>query len=301
MWDRLQNWKNYLQDIKNYSHHTIRNYVSDVQQFSEYVKEAPLKNIRAQDVKHFLSDLHRQKKSPTSIARKLVSVRMFFDYLELNGHVSVNVTSGIVGPKLPKKIPNVLPLSFLEDLMTEARKMLKFGERDRLILEALYGCGLRVSELSSLDLQDIDWDRRELLVKGKGKKQRLVPYGEYMQEALSEWLESRQEFLKKTQAQQALIVNSRGERMTTRGVAYVLERICRRMPEHLRVSPHMLRHSFATHLLDHGADLRAIQELLGHAHLATTEKYTKVSMSRLKEVYRRNHPRALRTKLKTIE
>lgn len=304
MSDRLQRWEGYLTHTKGFSVHTVRNYVSDLYSFQRFLctrghaakdfSEVGIKSVDDTVILSFLSDLHKDKKAPASISRKLVSIRMFFEFAIQERWVLKNPAEGIHGPSIPKKVPKVLQQNFLSELMVEARKALKWGERDLTILELLYGCGLRVSELVGLNLEDISWDTRELLVRGKGSKERIVPYGEYIQEALSAWLPRRNELVEKRPTEKAVIVNAHGRRLTTRGAAFILERIAISMPQQIQVSPHALRHSFATHLLDEGADLRAIQELLGHSNLATTEKYTKVSMGRLKEVYRKNHPRAVR-------
>lgn len=301
MLDKIADWQVYLTSIKNYSEHTVRNYVSDVEKFRQFVEHGKLFNITLPEIKKYLAHLNKEKLNPSSISRKLVSVRMYFDYLKAKGWIEMNPADSARGPVISKKVPKVLPLAFLEDVMKESRKILKWGERDRTIMEVLYGCGLRVSELVNLDLGHIDWDRKELRVSGKGQKERIIPFGEYIEEAIRRWLPERSALLQGRKNDQALVLNAHGRRMTTRGVAFVLDRLSQRMPERIRFSPHVLRHSFATHLLDHGADIRTIQELLGHSQLVTTEKYTQVSMGRLKEVYHQNHPRALSKNAKRLK
>lgn len=303
--DALDAWARHLAHTRRFSTHTVRNYVSDLRSFAAFAgaKSADAFAAAATEaqVKSFLASLHKGKKAPASVARRLVALRAFFDFARERGWRDDNPAAGVRGPVVPKKIPAVLSEEYAGQLIDEARRAALSGERDRTIFELLYGCGLRVSELTGLDLAAVDFERREVRVRGKGDKERIVPFGDFAAEALRAWLPERAKLTEKRPAERALVVNRRGSRITAAGVTFVLRGISRRMPERADFSPHTLRHSFATHLLDRGADLRAIQELLGHANLATTERYTQVSVGRLKEVYAKTHPRSLRSKVKRID
>ncbi|MFH1262567.1 MAG: tyrosine recombinase XerC [Pseudomonadota bacterium] len=284
-----------LRTVRRLSPHTVRNYLSDLIQFEGFLagrkivpREIDPGNAATIDrfhVRTYLSTLHKGKKA-ASIARKIAVLRTFFHFLKESGVRPDDPTVTITGPKVPKRLPRVADESLIRELISlpDAEKIA--GVRDRAILEMLYGCGLRVAELVALDLPDVDLDEREARVLGKGNKERIVPIGDYAAEALMVYL------AKRPIGPDALFLNARRGRLTTRGVTYLLDGYLRRLSTRVHLSPHALRHSFATHLLERGADLRAIQELLGHSNLATTERYTRVTLEKLKQVYHDSHPRA---------
>ncbi len=296
----------HLRYERNVSAHTLRNYASDLEQFLDYLAPADpktgkrngpaLKQIDHITIREWLAKLHAARKQKTSIARKLAALRTFFQFLFREGVIELNPAKLVATPRLEKKLPVHLSIEdavrFIETPDTET----DLGKRDRAILELLYATGVRVSELVQLDLRDVDLNNKLLRVTGKRRKERIVPFGDPALRALQDYLEVRHRFLQKApldgRDSRALILNYQGTRMTTRSVGRMVEkyiRICAGLHD---LSPHALRHSFATHLLDSGADLRDIQELLGHARLSTTQIYTHVSMEKLIEVYDKAHPKA---------
>jgi integrase/recombinase XerC len=313
----LTQFLDHLRYERNVSAHTLRNYESDLQQFFAYLapienegaaKPAPKHSSRAEGkapdikqidhltIREWLSILHSDKKKKTSIARKLAALRTFFQFLVREGVVEQNPAKLVATPRKEKKLPVHLSIEdavrFIETPDTET----DFGKRDRAILELLYATGMRVSELVQLNLRDIDFKSKLLRVFGKRRKERIVPFGDPAAKALKDYLAVRAVFLMKAPATkrdaQPLILNYQGTRMTTRSVGRLVEKYIRLCAGIHDISPHALRHSFATHLLDSGADLRDIQELLGHARLSTTQIYTHVSMEKLIEVYDKTHPKA---------
>lgn len=299
--------KQFLQHLKyerNVSTHTLRNYSSDLEQFRDWLVAAgrtgdiPVSEIDHLTIREWMSSLHGLNKKKTSIARKIASLRTFFQFLVREGVLENNPAKLVATPKIERKLPVHLStedaVRFIEtpDLNTA------LGKRDRAILEFLYATGVRVGELVNLNLKDIDFRERLVRVTGKRKKQRILPFGEPSLQALMHYLsESRQEFLNNCppaeRDEQAVFLNYQGTRITTRSVGRMIDKYIKICADiHRDISPHSLRHSFATHLLDSGADLRDIQELLGHARLSTTQIYTQVSMEKLIEVYDQAHPKA---------
>lgn len=282
--------------LRNSSEHTIRNYRLDLEAFLEYFSpkdaEPPaLREFDALAIREWLGGLYQQKLSMVTIRRKLAAVRSLFTYLLKRGLVEVNAAKLVRTPKIPKTVPRVLTAekaNVLVDGVAEDRFDKPYPERDLLIFELLYGCGLRVSELAGLNLDDIDRAGRWLRVRGKGKKERQVPFGSRAAAALERYLAVR---TPADPEEGALILNRSGKRLTTAYIGLTV-RWYARMLLGVHEHPHGLRHAFATHLLSDGADLRAIQELLGHASLSTTQKYTQVSLSDLIAVYDRTHPKA---------
>ena len=279
---------------RNASAHTVHAYSRDLGEFAAYVGEAKWDAIDHVRIRGFLSRLYERGLSKTSVARALAAVRSFYRWLAREGMVERNPAALVATPRLPKKLPRVPTIeeinSVLDDSMPETAA---FPERDRVILELLYGCGLRNSELVGINLADIYWTNGDILVRGKGKKQRLTPFGESAVAALTAYLPEREKVLKeRKKSVPALLVNRRGGRLTTRSVGRIVKQvaIARGLPPDLH--PHTLRHAFGTHMLEEGADLRAIQEMLGHERLATTQRYTQLSMKHVVEVYDATHPRA---------
>ncbi|HEX5709516.1 MAG TPA: tyrosine recombinase XerC [Pyrinomonadaceae bacterium] len=302
----VEQFLEHLKYERNVSEHTLRNYAIDLGQFLEHLapadpatgarREVDVKQIDHITIREWLSALHAAQKKKTSIARKLAALRTFFQFLIREGAVELNPAKLVSTPRLEKKLPNHLSVEdavrFIETPDTET----DLGRRDRAILEFLYGTGVRVSELTKLDLRDIDFRNKTVRVMGKRRKERVVPFGDPALHALMGYLEVRQRFLQNAPPEErdadAVFLNYQGTRITTRSVGRMVDKYIDICAGIHNISPHSLRHSFATHLLDSGADLRDIQELLGHARLSTTQIYTHVSMEKLIEVYDKAHPKA---------
>ena len=298
----LAAFRRYLDIERQASPHTLRNYLSDLHQFVHFAsarpgQAAPLMpaQIDASLIRDFMSTLYQQGVGYTTLARKLASLRSFLHFLQQQGYISENVAEQVQSPKIRRPLPNVLPIDHVFALLdTMVAPSTSLSLRDQAILELLYSSGIRVSELVALDMQDIDLHSGTLRVQGKGRRERQVFFGaKKATSALRAYLEVRSS-LQQRQAIEALFLNHRGGRLSTRGVQLLIKKHCQRTGLSARTSPHTLRHAFATHLLDNGADLRAIQELLGHQQLSTTQKYTHVSMDHMLEVYDKAHPRARR-------
>jgi len=280
---------------ENVSAHTLRAYSTDLDQFLDYVTSAgpgplPPEKIDLLVLRGWLADLYGQKLSPLSLRRKVAALRSFFHFLLREGMVSVNVARLISTPKAPQTIPRVMTAEQTNNLLDAAmaREERPQIARDLAILEILYGCGLRVSELAGLNLEDIDQAERWLRARGKGRKERQVPFPSKAGAALERYLAVR----KPAPKEKAVFLNRRGSRLTDRSIRNIVKFYATLLAGDSSVHPHSFRHAYATHLLSDGADLRAIQELLGHARLSTTQKYTKVSLADLMAVYDRSHPKA---------
>jgi integrase/recombinase XerC len=290
---------------KGYSRHTVRNYRVDLEQFLRFLRgkkasskkksRSPgLESITFAVIREYIGSLFGTYKK-TSIARKLSAVRSFLAFVEKRGLLIQNPSAEISSPKLEKYIPAYLPVDEMFRLLERPDTSKPLGRRDRAILEVFYSCGLRVSELSGLDTGDVDFAERLVKVLGKGNKERIVPIGREALKALGEYLGEPSRLRKSmygSAGEEPLFLNARGGRLTTRSVGKLVKKYGREGRLMLDISPHALRHTFATHLLDGGADLRAVQELLGHVSLSTTQKYTHVSLDKLMEVYDRAHPRS---------
>lgn len=280
---------------KNSSAHTIKAYGTDLAQFSRYIGIARWDDIDHVRIRGFLSHLYDQGLSKPSVARSLAALRSLYKWLAREGMVTQNPAALVSTPKLPKKLPRVPTMEELNTVLDSAMpEVASFPERDALIFELLYGCGIRNSELTGINLDDIRWSNEAILIRGKGKKERFVPFGDEAAGAARKYLPKRQETLAahKTNTT-ALLINLRdGARLTSRSVGRIVKRIAIARGLPADVHPHTLRHAFGTHLLEEGADLRAIQELLGHERLATTQRYTQLSTRHVLEVYDKTHPRA---------
>jgi integrase/recombinase XerC len=291
----------YLADERRFSERTVTAYVSDLERFMAFweaefgegpAAKTPLSRIDTLAVRSHMASLHRASLGNRSIARHLSTLRSFFRWACREGHLDRNPAKGLPAPKTPRTLPRALTLADTETLL-ETDDEAPFPERERALFELLYATGLRVSEASGLDLDDVDLSARMLRARGKGRKERIVPFGEEAEAAIREYLPARAERRgARRDDGDPLFVNSRGGRLTTRSMARVLKRRLRAAGLPDEISPHALRHTFATHLLQAGADLRAIQELLGHSSLSTTQKYTHLDAAKLRDVYRRAHPRA---------
>ena len=284
-----------LRGERNASAHTLRAYRNELARFAEYVgPDLGWKDVDHVAIRGFLSHLHSTGLSKVSVARALAAVRSMFKWLAREGVVQQNPARLVATPKLPKKLPRVPTLEEINGLLdSQMPDNAAFPERDRAIFELLYGCGLRNSELVGIELGDIEDANSVILIRGKGKKQRYVPLEGASEKAVKAYREVRQQVLRQAgKTTQKLFINRRGGPLTTRSVGRIVKQIAvaRGLPPDIH--PHTLRHAFGTHMLSEGADLRAIQELLGHERLSTTQKYTQLSISHVMEVYDRTHPRA---------
>lgn len=293
----------YLRDQRHASPQTLRAYENDLIQFGEFLREEHIRGpapgpegIDSLAVRGFVARLSRQGLSRTSIARKLSAVRSFLRFAVREGRIEANPALGVPTPKLPRHLPHHLTVDETFNLLEHIQGDDAASLRDRALLEFLYATGLRVGELVGLCLDNLDLGSRMVRVRGKGGKERLVPFGAKAEQALVRWLDASRPLREKRREQDALFLNLRGGRLTDRSVRRILDRRLREAAIQAEVSPHALRHSFATHLLGAGADLRGIQELLGHASLSTTQRYTHVSTEALMQTYDRAHPRARRAK-----
>jgi integrase/recombinase XerC len=281
---------NYLKVERNASNHTIINYTVDLDVFKAFVGDRPIETIDHLALRRFLAELRAKNYAKRTIARKLASLRSLFRFLFREGHIKKNPITAISTPKLDKKLPVFLDVAKIEKLLLSPPESDAAGLRDRALLETLYSTGIRVSELVGLDIDDVDIISGVVKVLGKGSKERVVPIGEPALNAIRKYLDRRAG--SKAKDKTAVFLNNHGKRLTDRSVRRVIDRYIRACSIAEKISPHSLRHSFATHLLDRGADLRSVQELLGHANLSTTQIYTHVTMERLKSVYDKAHPRA---------
>ncbi|MGA8500121.1 MAG: tyrosine recombinase XerC [Candidatus Sulfotelmatobacter sp.] len=279
---------------RNASPHTIKAYSRDLSLFATYAGSRGWKQIDHIAVRGFLSQLYGNGLSKTSVARALAAVRSLYRWLAREGVVEQNPAKLVATPKLPKKLPRVPTIEEMNSVIDgQMPEVAAFPERDRLMLELLYGCGIRNSELTGINLHDIRLSAEAILIRGKGKKERYVPFGDTVKTALATYLPERQKVLAESSKHSAaLLVNRRGGRLTTRSVGRIIKKIAVAKGLSPDVHPHTLRHAFGTHMLEEGADLRAIQELLGHERLATTQRYTQLSMKHVLQVYDQTHPRA---------
>ena len=291
----------YLRLEKNYSGHTLKNYERDLREFYLYLSQSGSRpGISVHRIDHitlreFLAYLHRKGNQKSSIARKLAALRSFFRYLYKEGQIPSNPARLLQTPRLTRKTPRFLSVREVERILELPDARSERGLRDRAILELLYGTGIRVNELAQLNTENLSLRQRLIKVRGKGKKERIVPFGEKARSALRNYLVIRGKLLRRNRSPSqpnALFLNLRGGRLSTRSVERNLHDYIRKGALMLNVHPHLFRHSFATHLLNNGADLRSIQELLGHASLSTTQKYTHLSIEELVKVYRATHPKA---------
>ena len=299
----IDEFETYVADARRYSPQTVRAYSSDLDRFARFwerdfgegsAAKTPVSRVDTLAVRSYLASLHRGRLASRSLARHLSTLRSFFRWACREGHMEKNPARSLPSPRVPKTLPRAMTLPDTERLLDAADEP-PFPERDRALFELLYATGMRVSEAAGLDLEDVDFASRLLRVTGKGNKERIAPFGEAAEEALAAYLPLRQEKRRRVADPgdgDPVFVNKRGGRLTTRSMARLLKRRLRAAGLPSEISPHALRHSFATHLLEAGADLRAIQELLGHASLSTTQKYTHLDAARLREVYRKAHPKA---------
>ena len=299
----LKEFLAHLRLNRNASEHTVRAYESDITQYliflgklhDRWVSELTPADLTADSARAHVAELGRIGEARTSVARKISALRTFTRYLRREGHLEDDPTAVVVSPKRQQSLPVHLTEQEMERLLAQPDASQPLGRRDRAILELFYASGLRLSELESLDVDSIDLRGRMLRVMGKGRKERMLPFNGAAERALRAWLKDRAALMASARPNtraEPLFVNFRGTRLTGRSIDRLLRRYVRQFSTLSGVSPHALRHSFATHLLQRGADLRAIQVLLGHSRISTTQRYTHVNAAQLIDVYRRAHPRA---------
>jgi integrase/recombinase XerC len=274
--------------------HTIKAYTQDLTRFAAYLGSRNWRSIDHLTIRGFLSVLYERDLDKTSVARALAAVRSFYRWLAQEGLVEQNPAALVSTPKLPKKLPRVPTIEEMNTVLDgRMPEIASFPERDRIMFELLYGCGIRNSELVGINLDDIRLSSEAILIRGKGKKERYVPFGDSVKTALAVYLPVRQQTLTECRKNTpALLINQRGGRLTSRSVGRIIKKIGVANGLSPDVHPHTLRHAFGTHMLEEGADLRSIQEMLGHERLSTTQRYTQLSMKHVLEVYDQTHPRA---------
>lgn len=288
----VKNFLNFLETEKNASTHTIKNYAIDLREFLTPLDGKPVEDVHYLDIRTFLAGLKEKTFSKSSISRKLACLRSFFKYLVRENVLKANPAADISTPKREKKLPKFLDPTEITNLIEAPPQDTWEGKRDRAILEMLYSSGLRVSELVGLNWEDLDLFSGLVRVRGKGKKERILPVGQMALQAVRSYMDHKPSREKDSGSKKPLYLNRGGSRLTDRSVRRMILKYTRQCALSKEVSPHMLRHSFATHMLDRGADLRSVQELLGHENLSTTQIYTHVTTKRLKEAYDAAHPRA---------
>jgi len=286
----IQKFTNYLEIEKNYSKYTIKGYNSDLLGLAEFLEDKDPGKVSHLDLRRFLAELKAKKCSKRTVARKLAAIRSFFKFLFREKMVKKNPADSVFTPKADKRLPRFLDPEKTIKLITAPVKDNIFGYRDRAILEMLYSTGIRVSELVGIDLVNIDFVSGVVKVRGKGKKERIVLLGKEASSAARTYLNKKNDAGIKTTG--GFFLNKHGKRLSDRSVRRLVNKYVRLSCIEDKVSPHSLRHSFATHMLNNGADLRSIQELLGHRNLSTTQIYTHLGTNRIKEIYRKAHPRA---------
>lgn len=271
---------------KNYSINTYTSYINDLYYFTVFIKK-DLTKVTFEDIKDYLEHLNLKKEKPSSVRRKISSLKSFYKFLYKNGYMDKKdyPLTKVAYPKMEKKLPKFIYYNDLLEIINESTKD-KDGVRDRLIIEMLYATGVRVSELVNIKISDIDFNNRRIIVLGKGNKERIVYYGEYAEEVLKEYLKTHER-----KNHNYLFVNSKGGKLTDRGVRYIIDNIMSKLSVKVHVTPHVLRHTFATDMLNNGCDIKVVQELLGHSSLKATEIYTHVTNEHLKKVYYECFPR----------
>jgi integrase/recombinase XerC len=298
MEEALAEFLRYLALEKNASAHTVKSYREDLNQTLEFFRQRfPGQSLQPDQMttrllRAYLAWLHAKGYAKATMARRIAAVRSWCRFLCRQGLLSVNPAAGLRGPRQDKNLPHFLSEEDLVRLLEAPPRDMPLGVRDRAILETLYSAGLRVSEMTGLNVADVDLDSGLATVRGKGKRERLALLGPHALAALQEWLAQRAAVAPKARTQTAIYLNKNGGRLTSRSVGRLLEKYLAQAGLDARTSPHTLRHSFATHMLDRGADIRSVQELLGHRSLATTQIYTHVTTHRLRDSYHKAHPRA---------
>ena len=293
--DILQQFIRYIQLEKNFSVHTVREYENDVQQFLNFLKTEDVHRFEDVEYLHarmYVTQLYNVKLARTTISRKISAVRTFFRFLNREFALDDAAFRSLYHPKKEERLPSFFYEQELEQLFVANEGQDPKSLRNMALLELLYATGIRVSECVSLELGQIDLDYSIVRVMGKGRKERIVPFGQFAHEALTQYIQLARPVLVKQQQHKKLFVNLRGTELSDRGVRHILKEMMKNAELHSNIYPHMLRHTFATHLLNNGADMRTVQELLGHSHLASTQVYTHVTKEHLRNTYMNAHPRA---------
>ena len=291
--ERIKEFTNYLQKERRYPETTINSYARDIEQYYEFLKENKIedKDISNDEIRSYLKHMDELKYSKSTISRNLSALRHYYNYLMISYNYKNNPFKQIRNPKKDKKIPNFLQYDELENIINSIPLDNALDVRNRLIIELLYATGLRVSELTSLEVNQINYSGREIKVVGKGNKERIVYFGEYCEEILKLYLRSYRNELLNGKRNDYLLLNKDGNPLSSRGVELIINKIIKELALKHNVSPHTLRHTFATDLLNNGADLKSVQELLGHSSLSTTQIYTHITNERLRSVYLKSFPR----------
>ena len=291
--ERIKEFRNYLLKERRYPDTTINSYERDITQYYEFLKENKIedKNITNDEIRSYLKYMDELKYSKSTISRNLSALRHYYNFLMITYDYKNNPFKQIRNPKKDKKIPNFLQYDELENIINSIPLDNALDVRNRLIIELLYATGLRVSELTSLEINQINYSEREIKVVGKGNKERIVYFGEYCEEILKLYLRQYRNELLQGKKNDALLLNKDGDPLSSRGVELIINNIIKELALKHNVSPHTLRHTFATDLLNNGADLKSVQELLGHSSLSTTQIYTHITNERLRSVYLASFPR----------
>ena len=295
-------FKNYLLIEKNYADNTITSYLKDIKDFEDFIKREELADglldvTRERLGRHYLAFLDGQNYMKKSIARKISSLRTFYDFLIQNKHIDINIFTTLETPKIPRKLPKIINDDEIEMLFKSIDRFKPLGFRNYLLLDLLFSCGLRASEITEMSIKDIQLDREQILIHGKGSKDRYVPLHDHIIEDIKHYLTYIRPILLSKGPNSSIMevfINYKGTPLSARGLQLILKQIIFKSGETFKIHPHMLRHAFATTLLNHGADLRVVQELLGHEHLKSTQIYTHVSKETLKEKYKLTHPRMIK-------
>lgn len=293
--DALEQFMLYIQVEKNFSVHTVREYESDLLDFLTFLQAEGVNDLASVEYIHarlYVTKLYDEKRARSSVSRKISSIRSFFRFLNRQFGIDDGAFRSLYHPKKEARLPSFF---YEEELMqlfeANTGDDLK-SIRNMAILELLYATGIRVSELTSIQVKDVDFHYSIIRVMGKGRKERIIPFGQFASLAMHDYIEQARPRLMKKTSHQQLFVNMRGGELTPRGVRHILTEMIDKASLHTKIYPHMLRHTFATHLLNNGADLRTVQELLGHAHLSSTQVYTHVTKEHLRQTYMNAHPRA---------
>lgn len=285
MKERINEFKSYLMYEKMFSSNTVNSYVRDLEEFNSFLESEYIKHVTYKDIRSYLAHMYNKKYSSRTISRKLSAIRSFYKYEVNKGIIRDNPCLLISNPKVEKKLPNYLSYNEIETMLEVPDTFKNNSLRDKLIIEILYSTGIRVSELVNIKVKDIDFYNNQILILGKGNKERYVIFGNTLKDMLKEYISIKSD-------SEYLITNKYNKKMSTRSIEEIVKKIVKIDGIKNKVTPHTIRHTFATHMLNEGADLRVVQELLGHENLKTTEVYTHVSNERLRSVYLSSHPRA---------